>query len=123
MVSVETRQVYEDSLKNATSKRFDVNPFYLSLDSLVFGITSYLTSSANNLTISLLSTLGILISLVWLQNVFASREIDGFRVIHELEDHLPPSPKYYIDYETMSFEQFCPITFLILFFALLLLTL
>lgn len=121
---LEQYKLYVDTCTTVTSKRLESNKFHLMLNSVVFGLTSYLTILNNNLVILLFSIIGILISLVWLRNIFAYKELNSakFKVIHELEKYLPASlfkseERYYLKkyYGLTSIEKFVPIIFIILY--------
>jgi len=127
---LEQYKLYVRTSMEVTSGRLESNKFHLTLNSVVFGTTSYITTLTNDLVVFLFSLIGILISTVWLRNIFAYRELNTakFKVIHELEGYLPASlfrteEQHYLEkyHGLTAIEKFCPITFLVLYAVLILL--
>jgi len=121
-------KLFVDTSLDVTSKRLESNKFHLTLNSVVFGFTSYLTTLNEYLVIVLFCFVGILISAVWLKNIFAYRELNRakFKVIHELENYLPAclfkcEEEHYLDkyHGLTSSEKFYPIIFMILYVVLI----
>lgn len=128
---LEQYKLFVNTSLDVTSKRLESNKFHLTLNSVVFGFSSYMTTLNQHSVIILFSIIGILISAVWYKNVFAYRELNRakFAVIHELEDHLPArlfkcEEERYLDryHELTSLEKYYPIIFIILYTALILFT-
>ena len=126
---LEQYKLFVDSSLDVTSKRLESNKFHLTLNSVVFGFSSYMTTLDQLSIIILFSSIGILISAVWYKNVLAYRELNRakFIVIHELEDHLPSrlfkcEEECYLGryHELTSLEKYYPIIFIILYVALIL---
>lgn len=129
---LEQYKLYVETSLDISSKRLETNKFYLALNSAVFGLTGYLTTLNNNLVIFLFSIIGILISIVWYLNIFSYKELNSakFKVIHELEKHLPASlfkseEECYLNkyHNLTSIEKFVPAIFGILYFVIIAITL
>jgi len=125
---MEQYKLFVNTSLDVTSKRLEANKFHLTLNSIVFGFASYLTTLDQNIVIILLSCIGILISVVWLKNIFAYRELNTakFMVIHELENFLPATLfKYEEDcylkkyHGLTSTEKFYPLLFVFLYLCLI----
>ena len=113
---------------DVTSKRMESNKFHLTLNSIIFGFTSYLTTLNQYVIIVLFSLVGLLTCYVWKQTVLSYKELNKakFKVIHRLEEHLPASvfkfeEKFYLNkyHELTSLESYYPYIFMILYGALL----
>ena len=127
---LEQYKLFVDTSLDVTSKRLESNKFHLTLNSVVFGIASYLTALNQYAVIILFSVVGILISAVWVKNILAYKELNRakFIVIHELENRLPArlfkceEEHYLARYHGLtSTEKFYPIIFIILYIALIVL--
>jgi hypothetical protein len=125
---LEQYKLFVNASLDVTSKRLEANKFHLTLNSIVFGFASYLTTLDQNAVIVLLSFVGILSSIVWLKNLFAYKELNKakFMVIHELEKHLPACLFKYEEacylkkyYGLTSTEKYYPIIFIILYLGLI----
>lgn len=128
---LEQYKLFVNTSLDVTSKRLESNKFHLTLNSVVFGFSSYMTTLDQYSVIILFSIIGMLISVVWYKNVLAYRELNRakFVVIHELEDHLPARLfKYEEDcylnryHELTSLEKYYPMIFIVLYVALILFT-
>jgi len=128
---LEQYKLFVNTSLDVTSKRLESNKFHLTLNSIVFGFSTYVAILNQYYVIILLSIIGILISAVWFKNVLAYRELNRakFVVIHELEVYLPARLfKYeedcYLDryHELTSLEKYYPIIFIILYLALVIIT-
>lgn len=125
---LEQYKLFVHTSLDVTSKRLESNKFHLALNSVVFGLAGYMTTIEEYLVIVLLSLVGVLISLVWLKNICAYRELNSakFKVIHELEEHLPASlfkceeEHYLRKYHGLtSTEKFYPLIFSVLYIVLI----
>ena len=128
---LEQYKLFVDTSLDVTSKRLESNKFHLTLNSVVFGFASYMTILNQYAVIVLFSLVGILISAVWLKNIFAYRELNKakFIVIHELEEHLPArlfkcEEEHYLKryHGLTATEKFYPVIFIILYVALIVFT-
>lgn len=88
---LEQYKLFVKTSLDVTTKRLESNRFHLTLNSIVFGIASYMTILNQYIVIILFSAVGILISYVWRKNILAYKELNKakFKVIHELEAYLP----------------------------------
>jgi hypothetical protein len=129
---LEQYKLFVETSLDVTSKRLESNKFHLTLNSIVFGIASYLTTLNQYAVIILFSAIGMLISVVWVKNILAYKELNSakFKVIHELEDYLPAclfkcEENHYLKkyHGLTSTEKLYPIIFIILYIILILLTL
>ena len=89
---IEFRQ-YElivNSANKVSEWRQATNKFYLTVNTAVLGITAYLYGTAPA-TITVTSVMGILISILWHENINYYRRLNEakFKVIHEIEKKLP----------------------------------
>lgn len=125
---LEQYKLFVETSLDVTSKRLESNKFHLTLNSVVFGFTSYMTILNQYAVIILFSFVGILVSAVWLKNIFAYRELNSakFKVIHELEKHLPArlfkcEEEHYLKryHGLTATEKFYPIIFIALYIALI----
>jgi len=125
---LEQYKLYVNTSTDISSKRLESNKFHLTLNSVIFGLTSYLTILDDKLVILLLSIVGTLISLIWLRNILAYKELNSakFKVIHQLENYLPASlfkieeQHYLKKYHSLTdIEKFVPIIFIILYIAII----
>jgi len=125
---LEQYKLFVGTSLDVTSKRLESNKFHLTLNSVVFALSSYLTTLNQYIVIVLFSLVGILISAVWLKNIFAYRELNDakFKVIHELEEYLPArlfkceEEKYLKKYYGLTAtEKYYPLLFIVLYIILI----
>lgn len=128
---LEQYKLYVNTSLDVTSKRLESNKFYLTLNSVIFGFSSYMTILNQHYVIILFSIIGILTSFVWYKNILAYRELNcaKFKVIQKLEARLPArlfkhEEECYLDryHELTSLEKYYPLIFIILYLALVILT-
>ena len=128
---LEQYKLFVDTSLDVTTKRLKSNEFHLTLNSVVFGFTSYMTILNQYAIIILFSLVGILISAVWIKNIFAYRELNRakFKVIHALEEHLPArlfkcEEEHYLKryHGLTSTEKFYPLIFICLYITLIIFT-
>jgi len=121
---LEQYKLFVDTSLDVTSKRLESNKFHLTLNSIVFGIASFMTTLNQYAVIILFSAVGILISYVWRKSILAYKELNTakFKVIHELEVYLPAcifkcEEKHYLKkyHGLTSTEKWYPIIFMILY--------
>ena len=116
-------KLFVGTSENITSKRLDSNKFYLTLNSVLFGISSYLTIINKTFVILLLAIVGIIISFVWLECIFSYKRLNSakFKVINKIEDYLPSAPFKKEDehlqsyYKLTKIEKYVPIVFIFLY--------
>ena len=128
---LEQYKLFVSSSLDVTSKRLQSNKFHLTLNSVVFGFASYMTTLNQYAVIVLSSFVGILISCVWLKSISAYRELNRakFKVIHDLEKHLPArlfkcEEDYYLKkyHGLTATEKFCPLVFILFYVMLIVVT-
>jgi len=128
---LEQYKLFVGTSLDVTSKRLESNKFHLTLNSVVFGFSSYMAVLNQHFVNILFSAIGILISFVWVKNILAYRELNRakFEVIHKLEMRLPArlfkyEEECYLDkyHGLTSLEKFYPIIFIILYSILIVLT-
>jgi hypothetical protein len=129
---LEQYKLFVGTSLDITSKRLESNKFHLTLNSVVFGIASYMTTLNQYAVIVLLSSIGILISCVWRKNILAYKELNSakFKVIHELEAYLPAclfkcEEKHYLKkyHGLTSTEKYYPLIFVVLYLIVIMLAL
>lgn len=129
---LEQYKLFVDTSLDITSKRLEANKFHLTLNSVIFGIASYMTTLNQHVVIVLFAVVGIVISYVWRKSILAYKELNRakFKVIHELEIHLPAclfkcEEKHYLKkyHGLTSAEKFYPIIFILLYVSLIILAL
>jgi hypothetical protein len=129
---LEQYKLYVGTAQDVSSKRLESNKFYLSISSVILGIAGYLAAISQPTVIILFSIIGIVISIVWIQSISSYRELNAakFRVIHKLEESMPArlfkiEEKNYGDKHRglSSTERWCPIVFLVLYSAVIAITL
>jgi len=121
-------ELFVESSEKVSSKRMSVNKFYLGVNTGIFAIASYLAILKSPLTVILLSLVGTLICLSWINGLESYKRLNHakFKIIHELENHLPAKiyskeDEYLNKYYTLTnLEKFIPVVFII-FYALIVL--
>jgi hypothetical protein len=128
---LEQYKLYVETSLDVTSKRLESNKFYLTLSSIVLGIAGYLTIINQHAVFILLSVMGIIISVVWIQSIASYKELNAakFKVIHELEQSMPASVFKFEERNysgkrkgLASTEKWCPIMFIALYSIIIALT-
>lgn len=128
-VLLEQYKIISESADKITDKRQNTNNFYLAVNSFLFAISGYLATIKLMKITVLISLIGILISSIWFKNIksFKNLNVAKFKVIHELEEHLPAriykKEHEYLKsgyYNLTSIESFIPITFGVLYFGIIL---
>jgi len=110
---LEQYKIFVESVNNISSKRDSANYFYLTINSTLFTIISYLSSLEINIVMSaLLPIIGILISFSWIKiiNSYKNLSEGKFKVIHELENYLPASLFKYEWHILINKVKYHPIT-------------
>jgi hypothetical protein len=112
------------SADKITDKRHNTNKFYLGINSFLFTVAAYLTSLEFGVVPLLISGIGFIISIVWNKNIESYKQLNSakFKVIHELEEHLPARIYQKEDeylkrnyYKLTSVEKWIPFIFSILY--------
>jgi hypothetical protein len=95
---LEIYKIYVGTTDKISERRQIANSFFLSINTAIIGLVSYLQAGSNTNPIlgfySLVSTAGIIICYMWYRLILSYKQINSgkFKVIHQIEDHLPLSP-------------------------------
>lgn len=93
---LEQYKLYQSSAENISSRRQTANSFFVSINTAVIGLASYLNfgSSSPNGFYWLIALGGISISYMWYRLIRSYRDLNGakFKVIYEIEKSLPIRP-------------------------------
>jgi hypothetical protein len=125
---LEQYKLFVETSLDVTTKRLESHRFHLTLNSVVFGIASYLTTLNLYAVVILFSCVGILISYVWRKNLLAYKELNKakFKVILELEAYLPACIFKYEEKHSLkkyhgltSTEKWYPIIFMVLYVSVI----
>ena len=114
-------EIFVKSSENISLKRMSTNKFYVGLNTILFVIASYTTILLNNFATIILSTIGILLCIVWISNISSYKKLNSakFKVIHKLEEQLPEKPftneDLYLkgNYELTKIEKVIPLLFIV----------
>lgn len=84
-------ELFVKSSEDVSSKRMTTNRFYLITNTSLFAISGYLSLLSKPLVAIILSIMGIFLSISWISNLASYKRLNRakFKVIHELEEHLP----------------------------------
>lgn len=129
---LEQYKIITASADKITDKRHNTNKFYLGINSFLFTAAAYLTTLEFNTIPLLISGIGFIISIVWHKNIESYKSLNSskFRVIHELEEHLPAKIYQKEDeylkrnyYKLTSVEKWIPFIFSILYAIIIIIVL
>lgn len=120
-------EMFVDSSENVSSKRMTSNNFYLVVNTALFAIAGYLSVLSKPLVVIILSFIGIFLCLSWSLNLSSYKRLNTakFRVIHDLEEHLPArvfskEDEYLNGYYTFTkLERYIPYLFIVLYAILI----
>jgi len=115
-------EIFVKSSENISSKRMTSNNFYMGANTALFAIAGYLSILSKSYVI-ILSLIGIFLCVSWISNLASYKRLNSakFRVIHELEEHLPArvftkEDEYLRGYYTLTkLEKYIPYLFIILY--------
>lgn len=119
-ILLEQYKIITASADKITDKRQNANKFYLGINSFIFAVSGYFTTTKISIVPLLISTIGFLISIVWHQNINSFKRLNSakFKVIHEMESHLPANVYRKEDeylqkgyYKLTSVEKWVPLIF------------
>jgi len=121
-------ELFVSSSENISSKRMTSNNFYLGANTALFAIAGYLSILSKPSGAVILSFIGIFLSISWLSNISSYKRLNQakFKVIHELEEHLPARPftkedEYLNSYYTLTkLERYIPYLFIALYIIIIL---
>lgn len=116
-------ELFVNSSEKISSKRMTSNNFYLGANTALFSVASYLSILSKSFVVLILSFIGIFLCLSWLSNLASYKRLNNakFKVIHELEAHLPArvftkEDEYLNNYYTLTkLEGIIPYLFIILY--------
>ena len=88
---LEQYKIYVQTAENVSARRDSTNNYFVSINTVLFTISGYLSFKNQELWTILISVVGILISFVWYTIIQSYKNLNSgkFKVIHELENHLP----------------------------------
>ncbi len=120
-------KLYIESADKISFRRNNSNKFYLTLNSILFGLSAYLSTINKDLTIIILLSIGIIASIIWRQNIISYKKINSvkFKIIKDIEKLLPlkiyGTEDVYMKgkYKISSTESYIPIIFLSLYAIIL----
>lgn len=129
---LEQYKLISESADKITDKRQSTNNFYLGVNSFILAVASYLAVSKVSAVSILISISGLLVSVVWLENINSFKQLNSakFKVIHELEEYLPAriyqKEDEYLQkgyYKLTAVEKWIPVIFGILYIIIILISL
>lgn len=87
----EEYKLYVQTAENNSDRRQTANNFFLSFNSLLISGTGFLIATTGKSWLILLSLVGIISSFLWVTTINSYRQLNSgkFKVIHDLEKHLP----------------------------------
>jgi hypothetical protein len=99
------------------------NKFYLGVNAAIFSIAGYLSLLTRPFVATILSIIGIFLCTSWILMILSYRNLNAskFKVIHEMEEHLPSKPfkkedEYLNNHHIISRrERMIPILFIVLY--------
>ena len=88
---LEQYTLYVQTAENVSTRRDSANNYFVSINTVLFTISGYLSFKNQELWTILISVVGILISVVWYTTIQSYKNLNSgkFKVIHELENYLP----------------------------------
>lgn len=122
-------ELFVNSSEKVSSKRMTANNFYLGANTALFAVTGYLSILSKSFVVIMLSSIGILLCLSWISNLASYKRLNSakFRVIHDLEEHLPArvftkEDEYLNGHYTLTkLEKYIPYLFTILYGTIIIL--
>ena len=87
---LEQYTLYVQTAENVSTRRDSANNYFVSINTVLFTISGYLSFKNQELWTILISVVGILISVVWYTTIQSYKNLNSgkFKVIHELENYL-----------------------------------
>ena len=87
----EEYKIYVQTAENNSNRRQTANNFFLSFNSILISGTGFLIATTGKLWLILLCLVGIISSFLWVTTINSYRQLNSgkFKVIHDLEEHLP----------------------------------
>ena len=114
-------EIFVESSEKISLKRMSANTWYAGLNTALFAVAGYTSILSNKLAAIIMSVLGILLCLAWMTNISSYKRLNSakFKVIHELEEHLPARPftreDNYLNghYKLAKVEKYIPYLFIL----------
>lgn len=90
-IILEEYKLYVQTAENNSNRRQTANNFFLSFNSILLSGTGFLIATTGKSWLILLSLIGIISSILWITTINSYRQLNSgkFKVIHDLEEHLP----------------------------------
>lgn len=87
----ETYKHFIKSSESISERRLKANSFFLTLNSVIIALASYIKSDGNLTPTLLIPCIGILIGYIWYRLIRSYKDLNSakFKVIHEIEQKLP----------------------------------
>ena len=87
----EEYKLYVQTAENNSDRRQTANNFFLSFNSILMSCTGFLVATTKESWLILLSLIGIISSILWVTTINSYKQLNSgkFKVIHDLEKHLP----------------------------------
>ena len=104
---LEVYKVYVGTADKISERRQTANSFFLSVNTAIIGLVSYLQASSNTKPhfgfYLMVSAAGMVICYMWYRLVLSYKQINSgkFKIIHQMEEHLPLSP-YEAEWEMLG---------------------
>lgn len=104
---LEIYKTYIETADKISERRQKANSFFLSINTAIVGLISYLQAGSNKETFVgfylLVSIAGMLICYMWYRLILSYKQINSgkFKVIHQIEENLPLSP-YEAEWESLG---------------------
>ena len=125
---LEQYKLYVETAERVTEKRQTANTFFMTITASIFAISSYFASTLGTLLTIVMPIVGVFVSLIWFKSVKSFRQLNSgkYKVIHELEEHLPAS-LFAVEWEYLErgegkkynkltvIESYIPVIFILLY--------
>lgn len=104
---LEIYKIYSESADKISERRQSTNSFFLSINTAIIGLISYLqsTSAITSFTPAyiLTTTTGVVTCITWHRAILSYKRIntEKFKIIHKMEESLPIAP-YQAEWERIS---------------------
>lgn len=87
----ETYKYFIQSSESISERRLKANSFFLTLNSVLITLSSYIKSDGTTVSTILIPFVGILIGYIWHRLIRSYRDLNAakFKIIHEIEQKLP----------------------------------
>ncbi len=120
-------ELYIETAEKVSDRRQNANMYFLSINSLILGLSGYLTTMSIEIWYLVLSLIGFMVAFFWFRIIESYRQLNAakFRVIHEIEENLPISLfksewKYLKESdqkyaELTSVEKYVPLVFMLVY--------